>query len=107
RSAPAVPIKGLVVADVPQGGAAPRKGLVACADSLRQAVGQTFLANMTRIAGTRLIEAQSLVKEKLSAQRDLFLGHRIVSPDLHWLVVGQSFRERQNFRLEGACRGSR
>ena len=56
-----------------------------------------MLADVTRVTRSRAIDAQSLVKEQLLAERHLFGRHGIVCGDWHRFVTGKSGWERLSF----------
>src|SRR5438046_2370693 len=104
--APPVPVKLLVVADIPQGRAASRQLFLSCANGYGQPVGETVLVHVTRIAGTAPIDAEPFVEEQLPAKSRLFRRARIVRRFGHGLKSRRRSRNGdylgdvgRNFRL--------
>src|SRR5712692_8229597 len=105
RAAP-IPIELVMIADVPERGAAAGQLLVESAHSFRQPISQTFFANVARITRPRTISAQSFVKEQFAPQRNLLRRQLIVSRNFHRRVSTQLSRKRLNVRLELGFPGS-
>src|ERR1051325_10433939 len=57
-----------------------------------------MLADVTRVARTRTVDAESFVEKQLAAERDFLRRHGIVCRNRHRLVTGESGRQRLSRR---------